>query len=55
MSGFPVVQPTQIVPQHLLPPFKRDTANRLALSRVEMVEKLLLKIGDFFHNYLNFN
>jgi len=45
MSGFPVVQPTQIVPQHLLPPFKRDTANRLALSRVEMVEKLLLKIG----------
>ena len=46
MSTFPAVQPTQVVPQHLLAPFKKEVAVRLSLSRVEMVEKLMLRIGE---------
>ena len=47
MSGFPSVEPLNVVPQKLLQPFKKDTANRMALSRVEMAENLLDRFGWF--------
>jgi len=45
MSGFPSVEPLNVVPQKLLQPFKKDIANRMALSRVEMAENLLDRFG----------
>nr|CAB3229838.1 centrosomal protein of 104 kDa [Phallusia mammillata] len=45
MSEFNMVHQLQLVPQHTTPPFKRDMANRLALSRMELIEHQLEKFG----------
>jgi len=47
MSEFDMVHQLQLVPQHTTPPFKRDTAMRLALSRVELIERQLTKFGEY--------
>lgn len=45
MSEFTNVHQFHLVAQNAVPPFKRDASNRLALSRVELVNKLLDKFG----------
>nr|XP_018668059.1 centrosomal protein of 104 kDa isoform X1 [Ciona intestinalis] len=45
MSEFAMVHQYQLVAQQATPPFKRDMAMRLALSRVEILERLFTKFG----------
>ncbi|CAK8671857.1 centrosomal protein of 104 kDa-like isoform X2 [Clavelina lepadiformis] len=45
MSAFKTVHPLQLVQQQAIQPYKRDLAMRLALSRVELVKRLLDRYG----------